>query len=169
TVAGGLLNLPAFAGGHEGLAHWLEPGLKTALQKVPLVPVEGRTETLLIAGAVIVALAGLLLGWRATLARPIPVAREAPAERGFARVLFHKYYIDELYRAVIVRPLVGISRWILWKGVDQGLVDGAAVNGSAAFMRGLGWLGSRLQSGQLGVYVVIFLIGAVWLLRALAR
>ncbi|HTL05490.1 MAG TPA: NADH-quinone oxidoreductase subunit L, partial [Gemmatimonadales bacterium] len=47
TVAGGLLNLPAFAGGHEGLAHWLEPGLKTALQKVPLVPVEGRTETLL--------------------------------------------------------------------------------------------------------------------------
>jgi hypothetical protein len=53
--------------------------------------------------------------------------------------------------------------------VDQGLVDGAAVNGSAAFARGLGWLGSRLQSGALGVYVVIFLIGAVWLLRALVK
>jgi len=169
TVAGGVLNLPGFVGGHEGLAHWLEPGLQVALKQVPLVPVEGGTETLLIAGAVAVALGGLLLGWRATLAKPIPTAREAPPEHGFARVLYHKYYIDELYRALLVRPLVGLSRWILWKGVDQGLVDGAAVNGSASFMRGLGWLGSRLQSGNLGVYVVVFLIGAVWLLRALAR
>jgi NADH-quinone oxidoreductase subunit L len=169
TVAGGLLNLPAFLGGHEGLAHWLEPGLAAALKNVPIPAVEGRTETLLIAGAVAVALGGLFLGWRITLAKPIPVARAAPPERGFARVLFHKYYIDELYQNLLVRPLVGISRWILWKGVDQGLVDGAAVNGSAAFARGLGWLGSRLQSGHLGVYVVVFLIGAVWLLRALAR
>ncbi len=169
TVAGGLLNLPAFIGGHEGLAHWLEPGLAVARKNVPLVPVEGSTEKLLLAGAVAVALAGLFLGWRTTLAKPILVAREAPPERGFARVLYHKYYIDELYQALLVRPLVGISRWILWKGVDQGLVDGAAVNGSAAFARGLGWLGSRLQSGHLGVYVVVFLIGAVWLLRALAR
>jgi hypothetical protein len=35
--------------------------------------------------------------------------------------------------------------------------------------RGLGWLGSRLQTGQVGVYVVLFLIGALWILRAVLR
>jgi NADH-quinone oxidoreductase subunit L len=169
TVVGGLLNLPAWLGGHEALAHWLEPGLAAASRNVPVLMPEGRTEWLLIGGAVAVALVGLLLGWRATLGKPIAVAREAPPETGFARVLFRKYYIDELYQALLVRPLVGLSRWVLWKGIDQGVVDGAGVRGSAALARGLGWIGSRLQSGHVGVYIVVFLIGAVWLLRALAR
>ena len=53
--------------------------------------------------------------------------------------------------------------------MGQGIVDGLAVNGSAALARGLGWLGGRLQSGQLGLYVVIFLVGAVWILHAVVR
>ena len=61
------------------------------------------------------------------------------------------------------------SRTVLWKGVDQGLIDGAAVNGSARISRGMGWLGSRLQTGQVGVYVVLFLVGALWILRAVIR
>jgi NADH-quinone oxidoreductase subunit L len=65
-------------------------------------------------------------------------------------VLYRKYYIDELYNGLIVRPLVAISRFVLWKGVDQGLVDGVGANGSAALARGLGWLGSRFQSGSSG-------------------
>jgi NADH-quinone oxidoreductase subunit L len=169
SVVGGLLDLPHWLGGHEALGRWLEPGLAAANRNVPVVMPEGSTQWALLGAAVAVAAIGLLLGWRTTLAKPIPTAQAAPPERGFARVLFRKYYIDELYNALLVRPLVGISRWILWKGVDQGVVDGAAVNGSAAVARALGWIGSRLQSGHLGVYVVVFLIGAVWLLRALAR
>jgi len=48
-------------------------------------------------------------------------------------------------------------------------VDGAAVNGTARLSRGLGWLGSRLQTGQVGIYVVLFLVGALWVLRAVVR
>jgi NADH-quinone oxidoreductase subunit L len=166
SVVGGLLNLPAFLGGWPALEHWLEPIFAGANRAAPVGMPEGRTELALVGGAVAVALLGLYLGWRATLAKPIPVARDAPAETGFARVLFRKYYVDEIYDALLVRPLVWISRLVLWKGVDQGLVDGAAVNGSASFAKGLGWLGSRLQSGQLGFYVAIFLLGAVWLLSA---
>jgi NADH-quinone oxidoreductase subunit L len=68
-----------------------------------------------------------------------------------------------------VRPFVWLSRVVLWKGMDEGLVDGAAVNGTAKLSRGLGWLGSRLQTGQVGVYVVLFLVGALWILRAVIR
>ena len=77
-------------------------------------------------------------------------------------MLNRKYYVDELYDAVVVRPLVWLSRVVLWKGVDQGVVDGAAVNGTRLGSRAAcGWLGSRLQTGQVGVYVVLFLVGAL--------
>jgi NADH-quinone oxidoreductase subunit L len=84
-------------------------------------------------------------------------------------VLNRKYYVDELYDALVIRPTVWLSRVILWRGVDRGLVDGAAVNGTAKVSQGLGWLGSRLQTGQVGVYVVLFLVGALWVLRAVSR
>jgi NADH-quinone oxidoreductase subunit L len=129
----------------------------------------GATELYLVGGAVLVGAVGLLLGYRATLARRIPAAREAPEDTGLARVLSRKWYVDEIYDAAIVRPFVWLSRVVLWRGVDQGLVDGAAVNGTANLSRGLGWLGSRLQTGQVGVYVVLFLVGALWILRAVIR
>jgi hypothetical protein len=69
----------------------------------------------------------------------------------------------------VVRPLLWISRNLLWRGVDQGVIDGLAVNGSAKLSRGLGWLGSRLQTGSVGVYVVLFVVGAVWILRLVMR
>jgi NADH-quinone oxidoreductase subunit L len=169
TLVGGLINLPAFAGGHRALETWLEPVLAAAQAALPLTMPHGTTEYLLIAAAVVTAFLGLFLGWRTTLARPIPTPAEAPPETGFARVLFRKYFVDEIYHGLIVRPLVGIARFVLWKGVDQGLIDGIGANGSASLARGLGWIGSRLQSGQLGFYVVVFLVGAVWLLRAVVR
>jgi NADH-quinone oxidoreductase subunit L len=169
SVAGGLINLPAVVGGHEALEHWLEPVVASAIARVPVTFPHGTTEVLLISGAIATGLIGLVLGWRWTLNKPILVAREAPPETGFAKVLYRKYYVDEIYDAIIVRPLVGISRWILWKGMDQGVIDGAGAKGSAALARALGWLGSRLQSGSVGVYVLVFLIGVVWLLRAVAR
>jgi NADH-quinone oxidoreductase subunit L len=169
TVTGGLINLPAFAGGHSALEHWLEPVIAGALRRVPVTFPHGITEWLLIGGAVTIGVIGLILGWRWTLRQPIPVAKAAPPETSFAKVLYRKYYVDEIYHAIFVRPLVGLSRWVLWKGVDQGLIDGAGARGSAALARGLGWLGSRLQSGSVGVYILVFLVGAVWLIRAVAR
>jgi NADH-quinone oxidoreductase subunit L len=91
----------------------------------------------------------------------------APRETGFQKLLLEKYRVDELYRRWIIDPLVWIARVVLWKGVDAGVIDGAGVNGSAALARGLGWIGSRLQSGQVGTYVVFFVIGAVAVLAAL--
>jgi NADH-quinone oxidoreductase subunit L len=171
TVLGGALNFPAFwpTGPHHALERWLEPVLAPAARIMPVRLPHGATEYGLIAAAIAIALVGLWAGYRGILARPIPVARAAPEEVGFAKVLFNKYYVDELYRSLIVRPLVGLSRGFLWRFFDQGVIDGVAVNGPAGLARGIGWLGSRLQSGQLGVYVVVFLLGAVWLINAVIR
>jgi NADH-quinone oxidoreductase subunit L len=167
TVVGGLINLPAFAGGHHWLETWLEPVVAPANALLdPLHPPHGTTELLLVAGAIVIALVGLGLGLRMTLARPVLTPSEAPPETGFGRVLAGKYFIDELYSKLIVRPTVWFSTTVLWKGLDQLLIDRVGVGGTARVAQGLGWLGSRLQNGQVALYVTLFTIGAVLVLRA---
>jgi NADH-quinone oxidoreductase subunit L len=169
SLVGGVLNLPTFAGGGAALEHWLEPVVAPAEKFFGLEMPHGSVELALVGAAVAIGVLGLLAGFRATLRKPILPARQSPPDHGFALVLNRKYYVDELYDALIVRPLWWFSRIVLWRGVDETLVDGTGVNGAARLSRGLGWIGSRLQTGQVGVYVVIFLVGAVWILRAVLR
>jgi NADH-quinone oxidoreductase subunit L len=169
SAIGGILNLPPFLGGGGALERWLEPVTAPAARYFALEMPHGRTELFLIGAAVAIGAVGLVAGWWATLRRRTLPAAESPADTGLARVLYRKYYVDELYDRVIVRPVVWLSRVILWHGVDQGVVDGAAVNGTAKLSRGLGWLGSRLQTGQVGVYIVLFLVGALWVLHTVVQ
>jgi len=62
-----------------------------------------------------------------------------------------------------------VSRNVLWKIVDQGIIDGVGVNGIARVSQALGWIGSRLQTGEVGFYVVLFVVGVVLVLRAAVR
>ena len=166
TMVGGLINLPTWAGGHHWLESWLLPITAPAyFYYRPELP-HGVAEYALIGVASLIAVVGLVIGYRATLRHPIVVAREAPEEQGFWRVLYNKYYIDELYDAVVVRPISAFATRILWRRVDQQAIDGGMVNGSAGISRFLGQIGSRLQTGNVGFYVLLFLIGALWVLRA---
>jgi len=65
--------------------------------------------------------------------------------------------------------VVWISREVLWKKIDVGLVDGLGVNGTARVSRALGWLGSRLQTGEVGFYVVLFVGGVLAVLWTAVR
>ena len=168
SALGGLLNLPRFLGGGGAMEHWLEPVTAPAARYFRLEMPHGSTEFYLIGAAVAIGVVGLVAGWWFTSRRRTLPASESPADTGLARVLYRKYYVDEIYDAILVRPLLWLSRVVLWKGVDQGAVDGAAVNGTAKVSRGLGWLGSRLQTGQVGIYVVLFLVGVLWILQTVA-
>jgi NADH-quinone oxidoreductase subunit L len=81
-------------------------------------------------------------------------------------VLVNKYYVDEIYDEAIVEPVIGVSRGLLWRGVDVGLIDGLGVNGSAYFARFVGWVGSQMQSGQLGTYAWVLVAGVLAVLGA---
>jgi NADH-quinone oxidoreductase subunit L len=177
SIAGGWLNLPEFlptALGPAGtLHHWLEPvtaagaTIATAQGTAAVLPDHSR-ELALVVLAIAIAILGLVLGARYTRRSRLVPARQAAPEQGIWRVLYHKYYVDELYDAWVVAPLERFSRRFLWKTVDQKLIDGAGVHGAAGLSRALGWLGSRLQSGQVGVYVVMFLVGVLYVLGMVA-
>jgi NADH-quinone oxidoreductase subunit L len=166
TIVGGAINLPTFVGGNHWLEHWLEPVTAPANALLaPLHAPHGSTELMLVGGAIAIALAGLTLGVMLTMRRVIPPPKLAPAETGIGRVLAGKYFIDELYSRVFVRPIVWLSTTVLWKGLDQFFIDRIGVGGTARVAQGLGWVGSRLQNGQVALYVTLFTLGAVLVLR----
>jgi NADH-quinone oxidoreductase subunit L len=171
TVIGGALNFPAFwpTSPHHLLDKWLEPVLEPAAAFLKVELPHGSTELILIGLAVAIGVIGLLWGIRATLGKPIANPQNAPAESGLWKVINRKWYVDELYDEFVVRPITRLSRTVLWKTVDEKIIDGAGVNGSAWISRALGKLGSRLQTGEVGVYIVLFLIGAVWIIHAVSR
>jgi NADH-quinone oxidoreductase subunit L len=165
SAVGGYLNLPAFFGSvGQKLHHWLEPVTGDAALHITHgeeAHLALGTEFALIGLAVLIALGGMVYAYaRLKPAALVPKA-QSPEAVGFERVLEHKYYVDEAYDKAIVKPVVGISRRILWRGLDAGLIDGLLVNGSGFLMRGLGWVGARLQSGQVGTYAWVLVIGVL--------
>jgi NADH-quinone oxidoreductase subunit L len=169
TVVGGALNVPALFGGAARLQRWLEPVTRLARGDAAGVELAAATEWALVGSAVLVAALGIVGAVRLLNPAALVPARLAPPERGLGRILWKKWYVDELYDAVIVRPVVWVSREVLWKVVDVRLVDGVLVNGTAVASRVLGWVGSRLQTGEVGAYVVLFVIGVLVVLSAAVR
>jgi NADH-quinone oxidoreductase subunit L len=169
TVVGGAINVPELFGGHAWLHHWLAPVTHAAEELVPAEHLTPAVEWPLVGFTVAIAATGIALAFRVLRPAALVPARVAPAETGFARLLWKKWYVDEVYDALIVRPLLWLSRVVLWQRFDQGVLDGALVNGTARVARALGWVGSRLQTGDVGFYVVLFVIGVLALIGVAGR
>jgi len=170
SAAGGLINVPELYHGSAWLHHWLEPVTEQGAALLPQTHLSQGTEWVLVGIAVAVAVLGIAGAWRLLKPEALVPAATSPEERGFARILRHKWYVDEIYDALIVRPLVWLSREVLWKRVDQRAIDSGVVNGAARGARALGWANRWLQTGQVGVYVAVFVVGVLLLLwRAIGR
>jgi NADH-quinone oxidoreductase subunit L len=114
----------------------------------------------LIGWPVIVAVLGLLVAWWFYIKNTDAPKRLAQSLHALYTLLLNKYYVDEIYAALIVRPLLWISTNVLWHGVDEGLIDGT-VNGTASVARGSGGQLRKLQSGNTRSYAAWVIIGAV--------
>jgi NADH-quinone oxidoreductase subunit L len=109
---------------------------------------------------VIVAIVGLLLAWWLYIRKPELPEKLEQSMRGPYRIVYNKYYIDEIYNALFVAPLLFISRYVLWRVVDEGIIDGI-VNGSASLARSSGSKLRELQSGNARSYASWVVLGAV--------
>jgi len=170
SAIGGWLNLPEFAplGKVGGLEHWLDPVVGESTARV--IAGAGETSTsleyTLVGVAILIAVGGIALAWTRLDPQTLVPKRDAAPEEGFEKVLVNKYYVDEIYDKTIVEPVVGVSRGLLWRGIDAGLIDGVGVNGSAYLARFVGWIGSQFQSGQLGTYAWVLVAGVLAVLGA---
>jgi NADH-quinone oxidoreductase subunit L len=170
SAVGGWLNLPAAIpiGPIGVLEKWLEPVVGAATTAITGGAIEENmgTEYVLIIVAVAIALLGIAFAVVRLKPDAVVPTRDAVPSRGFEHVLEEKYYVDEIYDDAIVKPLVATSRNVLWTGIDRGIIDNLFVNGSAVLARGVGWVGSQLQSGETGAYAWAIAIGALAVLGA---
>jgi NADH-quinone oxidoreductase subunit L len=80
--------------------------------------------------------------------------------KGIHKLVYRKYYVDEIYDYVFVRSLVNASRKIFWKVVDVRIIDGI-VNGTAAVFRGFGIMMSKFQTGFVQNYALAMAGGMI--------
>jgi len=153
SLTGGWFAFPALWGGKDYFSDFLSPVFGSG--EIAGGEALHSLELTLSGVAMVAATIGLLVAWR-MYSKDV---KRAP-ETGLHKFLYNKYYIDELYQAAIVNPLIWISRNILWKAADEGTIDGA-VNGIAYGVREIGDGVRHAQSGNTRSYAVWVLIGAV--------
>ena len=109
--------------------------------------------------SVAAALVGFLIAWFLYYKRTDLPAKIARSLGGLYTLVLDKYRIDELYSAVFIKPLIAASTDIFWKGMDRGLIDGAA-DGSAAAAQEVSDEMRRMQSGNIRSYAGWVAVGA---------
>ena len=164
SLIGGWFALPEFWGGTDSFANFLAPALGSPEAGSGISePVAHSLQMTLAGVAVFTALLGFLVAFWLYIRQPGKPAELAKSLKGAYTTLLNKYYVDELYAAVIVKPLVWLSTYALWKFVDVGVIDGT-VNSVADGARSIGDTVRHAQSGNTRSYAVWVVVGALIIL-----
>jgi NADH-quinone oxidoreductase subunit L len=150
SAVGGLINLPEFAGGHEFLAHWLAPILPNSegLGEVSWLSLEMGAP--LLAAFIPAFLAIYIFG----------IQKNVPSEdaniTGIQKIIYHKFYIDEMYDLLIVRPVNTLS--VFFHQIVDFLIIDLVVEGTGRLVKFSSSEFRKVQSGNVGFYLFMIVI-----------
>jgi NADH-quinone oxidoreductase subunit L len=147
ALVGGAISLP----GHSWLNHYLAPIMSSPAAHHEL----GTTEYALMGVAVV----GALIGIGIAYAKYMSKGEVPPADAeftGLSKVLYNKLYVDEIYMAIIVKPIYAIGSF--FKNFVEEAISGLVFGfGKVANLLGTG--GRALQNGSIGFYLLVFVLG----------
>ena len=146
-----VLALLSLGGGFLSVPKWLAP-------MHPMPEHESLTPMII---SSIFGLVGIAFAWLFYVAKPSLAESTKTALGPIYTVVLNKYFIDEIYAAVIVKPIEVVSKYVLWKGVDEAVIDRSGVNGLGHLIRGWGNLFRRIQSGSIRNYATWVLAGSL--------
>ena len=150
SVVGGLVGIPEILGGHHELHGFLSPVLLS--EKTPHI--EHNTEYALMAGSVAIAAIAILFAINKYSKKP-----ELNEPTGAGKVLANKWYVDELYDTIIVKPLMSFAN-ILKNIIEKNIIDGS-VNGVGKLVQYSARQIRLVQSGLIGNYIMIMVLAIV--------
>jgi NADH-quinone oxidoreductase subunit L len=166
SIVGGWIGIPHFMGGVNHFETWLEPvfaghAAHGAAGHAVGHAADTTMEWILAGCSLALGILGLVVGYVVYMKKLSVAETFRNLGGGFMhRVLLNKYYVDELYEAVFLRPGFRLSKDILWKGVDSGFIDGIIVTGSALVVYLTGSILRIFQNGMVRFYAWSFTIGA---------
>ena len=147
AVIGGAINLP----GSTWLNHFLEPILSGKHEEHAL----GSHEYMLMGIAMAGAIFGIIWAYSKYIKQAF-IPKEDAEIVGFSKVIYNKYYVDEFYSFLIVRPLNSLSNFFRTT-LEPAL--GKVVFSFGTVANGIGIQGKKLQTGSIGLYLFAFVIG----------
>jgi len=159
AVIGGWVGASLF--GIHGFAHFTDPVLGKAQQQAVALKDFAHSHGAEWGAAglsVFVALLGFALAWYLYLKKPDAPKKIAERYKRLHRLVFNKYWIDEVYQALVIKPIHNFSIF-LWRIIDEKLIDGLGVNGPAKLLRGVGGIARMFQSGNVQVYAFWMFVG----------
>ncbi len=173
SFVGGWVGVPQFMRGNNEIERFLSPVMQsgpavageavsdkdaTTSHAGETAPENTSEEWLLAGTSVAAALIGLFFAYLLYYKSPGLPDRITAKMHGIYMMVLHKYYVDEGYGAIFVKPLLALSTVVLWRGVDQGVIDGL-VNGAGTASRGVGNELRQMQSGNIRSYAAWVAIG----------
>lgn len=168
SVFGGLLGVPHVLGHYVHipnlLEHWLEPIFAAGTAMLPVHDGDHTAQEFLLMGvSTVLAILGILFA-RTVYKNGLDKATGMAAKMsGLHKLLWNKYYVDEVYHMLIAQPILAFSRDALWKIVDVVVIDGV-VNGSARLVGATGSVIRKAQSGVAQNYALVMMVGIVVLI-----
>ena len=165
SAVGGFMGAPMFLGGKHYLATYLAPIFTYSREIMPAAfaaELPHDTELLLIGVSVAVAVLGIGLAYILYVARAARPALDEEHRSALDNLVYHKYYIDELYNALFVRPTMALSKG-LNKFVENGVIDPIA-NGVGRLTMAGGQLLRFVQTGSVETYLLLMVLGIVLIL-----
>lgn len=157
SVVGGLLGLPEF----WHMPNWMSNNLDTVILRKNPSTMPHDTEWMLMGIAVLAAIATIYFAYIVYMQKRTLPLKENDKMPGFQKLVYNKYYIDEIYNAVITKPLDVLSV-AFHKFFDIQIIDGI-VNGVGSAVKGIGSGVRLLQTGNIGFYVISMVIGIVFI------
>jgi NADH-quinone oxidoreductase subunit L len=147
SLTGGWVGVPASLGGSNRFEKFLGPVFHSTIvagaeghgmaatspekESEGPEPQSGHATELIFTGiSVFAGLLGLVLAWQLYYRNPQLPQQIATGLGGLYDAVVHKYYIDELYATLFVKPLIAGSALILWHGIDQDVIDASVDNGA---------------------------------------
>lgn len=147
----GFVGVPHILGGHHDLQHFLAPIFATSEKIKATHAADPATEWMLMSVSVVLAAITVIIAWIRFSKKP-----DMQHAKGLGKVLENKWYVDELYDTIIVKPLNWLGRFFN-RIIERSLIDGF-VNGVGKSIQ----YGSRqlrlLQSGQVGSYILLMVL-----------
>jgi NADH-quinone oxidoreductase subunit L len=158
SIIGGFIGFPPVTHMNHWLQNFLAPVFVASQSHAEVAELSDSTEWMLIGIAVAAAVVSIAWAYTRFIAKKVLPAEEGKLT-GFASLVYHKYYIDEVYSFIVVKPLLVISEWG-YEVLDKIIVDGVVVfSGKLSLMTGKQL--RQLQSGNIGFYLLMMVLGII--------
>jgi NADH-quinone oxidoreductase subunit L len=158
AVVGGVLGLPEFWGASNWMHHHLDPIIA---HKNPSI-LNHTKEWTLMTIATLAALATIFFTYMVYVKNQILPEAKDEKLTGIKKLIYNKYYVDEIYDAIIRKPLDLLSE-VFYKFLDLQVVDGI-VNGVGSAVTGVSSLVRKVQTGHIGFYIFGMVLGIIAIL-----